>query len=180
MATETLEGPATASSSDDESLPQSYQQVVTAEKLRNGCCCCCCHLGGVEVSHTFGRRRELDPTIEALIIQKGLSPAVDWIVTMAWRSLEGAGRDLSQQGQEEPCIWSFNEHGEPVLLLFGNKFEGKYGQAAWKYIVKKILENEDSEEEKDEKKALIAPTIARRQRPKRYELKLKDFTICPT
>ena len=67
-----------------------------------------------------------------------------------------------------------------MLLLFGNKFEGKYGQAAWKYIVKKILENEDSEEEKDEKKALIAPTIARRQRPKRYELKLKDFTICPT
>jgi len=30
MATETLEGPATASSSDDESLPQVYQQVVTA------------------------------------------------------------------------------------------------------------------------------------------------------
>ena len=68
---------------------------------------------------------------------------------MAWRSLEGAGRDLSQQGQEEPWIWSFNEHGELVLLLFGNKFEGKYGQAAWKYIVKKILENEDSEEKDD-------------------------------
>lgn len=30
MSTETLEGPATTSSSDDESLPQVYQQVVTA------------------------------------------------------------------------------------------------------------------------------------------------------
>ena len=67
-----------------------------------------------------------------------------------------------------------------MLLLFGDKFEEKYGQAAWKYNLERILENEDSEEAKDDKKPLIAPTIARRQRPKRYELKLKDSSICPT
>ena len=60
------------------------------------------------------------------------------------------------------------------------KFVCKYGNKAWKYMLKKLLADEDNSEQKDDAtKALIAPAEARRARPQRYQFKLKDSSLCP-